>query len=47
MTAVVGAVLIGLLVAVLVVGIGAWLIEKAKRARLRSQYLSRSRNRFR
>ncbi len=45
MTAVVGAVLIGFLVALLVVGLGAWLIEKTRRARIRHQYLARSRAR--
>ena len=47
MTAVLGAVLIGFLVAVLVVGLGAWLIERTKRARIRSAYLARSRSRSR
>jgi cytochrome oxidase assembly protein ShyY1 len=47
MTAVLVAVLIGFLVAVLVVGLGTWLVDRAKRARFRSQYMARSRSRFR
>jgi uncharacterized protein (DUF2062 family) len=46
-TAVLGAVLIGVVGAILVVGLGVWFVEKAKRARFRSQYLARSRSRYR
>jgi uncharacterized protein (DUF2062 family) len=42
-----GAVLIGLAGAVLVVGLAAWFVERAKRARFRSQYSARNRSRYR
>jgi uncharacterized protein (DUF2062 family) len=43
MKAILGAVVIGMIGAILVVGLGLWFLERTKRARFRSEYLARSR----